>query len=230
MCGRFTQTKEVELLRQRFGISEVRVAGGPAFNLAPTDAVPAVLAPNAGRTLDAMRWGLVPPWAGDLRQQPQPINARSETIGSSRLFRRLIPSQRCLVLADSFFEWGGPKGKRQPYRIRLKADEPFALAGLWDLWRDPGNPAVEIKSCTVLTTSANALLEPLHERMPVILSPEQEAAWLDPSIGALEPLVPLFAPYPAERMELYPVSAAVNDARHKGPECIAPLAQRLLFG
>jgi putative SOS response-associated peptidase YedK len=224
MCGRFTQTRELAELKARFAVSEVRAPIEPRFNIAPTSPVAVVLRDGGAAVLDAFRWGLVPAWAKALKGQPSPINARAETLASSGMFRRLLARRRCLVPADGVYEWTGTKKQRSPVRIHLRDEAPFAFAGLWDSWRDPADPgAPELRTCTIVTIPANSLIAPIHDRMPVILAPEDEARWLDPALEVPAALA-LLRPFDPERMALYRVSSIVNDVRNKGPECIAPAA------
>ncbi len=224
MCGRFTQTVDTATLAARFRAVTARATvSGPRYNIAPTDFVPVVVLQGGAPALEEFRWGLVPSWAKDLRQRPQPINAKAETLATSGLFKRLLPTRRCLVLADGFFEWRrGPDGK-VPLRFTLRGRAPFAFAGLFDVWRDPAKGASPpLRTCTIVTVGANALVEPIHDRMPAILAPENEEKWLDPERKDPLALAELLAPYAAEAMESYEANPAVNDARNKGPECVEP--------
>ncbi|MGC4119252.1 MAG: SOS response-associated peptidase [Myxococcales bacterium] len=224
MCGRFTQTVDTATLAARFKAVTARATvSGARYNIAPTDFVPVVVLQGGAPALEEFRWGLIPSWAKDLRQRPQPINAKSETLATSGLFRRLLPTRRCLVLADSFFEWRQTAGNKVPLRFTLRGREPFAFAGLFDVWRDPAKgDAPPLRSCTIVTVGANALVQPVHDRMPAILSPENEERWLDPERKDPLALAELLAPYAPEAMESYEVNRAVSDARNKGPECIEP--------
>jgi putative SOS response-associated peptidase YedK len=225
MCGRFTQVSDEASLAQRFQAVLVHAPRGPRYNIAPTDPVAVVVREGAARVLDELRWGLLPAWAKSLKDKPQPFNAKAETLARSRMFQRLLPSQRCLVVADSFFEWRKVADARVPMRVHLREKGPFAFAGLWDSWRDPANAGAKpVRSCTIVTVAANALVATIHDRMPAILRPEDEARWLDPALRDPADLARLLAPLAPEAMELYQVSAKVNDARNKGPECIEPAA------
>ncbi len=153
------------------------------------------------------------------------INARAETAAEKPAFRSAMRRRRCLVVADGFYEWRRAGRTKQPYFIRLHEDRPFGFAGLWEAWEGPGHAALE--TCTVLTTAANDLVRPLHDRMPVILAPEAYAAWLDPEVEDPRRLTPLLAPYPSETMEAYPVSPLVNNAAHQSPRCIEPAEESL---
>ena len=219
MCGRFTLSNPRQLAL-RFDLAAL--AEQPArFNVAPTQPVPCVVVHAAGRQLEMLRWGLVPAWARDLSVGNRMINARAESLESKPAFRDALRGRRCLVLADGFFEWKKDGRARRPFHIRLRTREPFAFAGLWDEWRAPNGQVV--RSCTIVTTDANALIEPLHDRMPVILLPEAESLWLDPTVGDLADLVDVLKSYPSHLMETLEVSPTVNSPAHEGPECLEPV-------
>jgi putative SOS response-associated peptidase YedK len=193
--------------------------------VAPTQAVVTVT-DDGTRRLEEMRWGLVPRWAKDPKGGARMINARAETLAERPAFRGVLRRQRCLIPADGFYEWAEAASGRmakQPMYVRLRTGEPFAFAGLWDEWRPPagGEP---LRTCTIVTTEANALLATFHHRMPVILAPEVEAVWLDPALTDPEPLRSLLVPYPAEAMEAYPVSPAVNAVANDDAQLVLPLA------
>jgi putative SOS response-associated peptidase YedK len=223
MCGRFTLTDPDQDLAEQFDLPEIP-ALEPRYNIAPTQAVAAVrvAAGGAVRELVLLRWGLIPFWAKDPEIGARLINARSETVAEKPAFRDAFKRRRCLVVADGFYEWQKQQGKKQPFYIRLRAGQPFAFAGLWERWRGAEESIVE--SCTLLTTSPNGLMQPLHNRMPVILQPRDYELWLDPGVVRAELLQPLLVPYPAEEMEAYPVSRRVNSPDNDDPRCIEPLA------
>ncbi len=221
MCGRYTQTRKLHDLVDRFGIEDPDFDLAPRYNLAPSQDAPVVgVNPNTPdtRSLRLMRWGLVPYHA---KEAAKPIiNARAETLAQRPAFRGLLPRRRCLVPADGFYEWRREGRFRTPMRFTLKSGEPFAFAGLWDRRLQPdGAP---LYSFTIVTTSPNRLLEPVHNRMPVILRPEDEAKWLDPAATDPAALAQRLKPYPAELMVGYCVSRAVNSPVNDSPECIAP--------
>jgi putative SOS response-associated peptidase YedK len=197
MCGRFTRTVQAEDLAGLFELAEAATLP-PSFNVAPTQPVAAVRVDleSARRELVALRWGLVPHWAEDLSIGNRLINARAETAAEKPSFRTPFRQRRCLVIADGFFEWQKRDGAKQPFYIRLKDGRPFGFAGLWDQWHSPEGEVVE--SCTVLTTAANDLMRPIHDRMPVIVDPAAYDRWLDPKIQKPELVQPLLRPYPAE--------------------------------
>src|SRR5262245_35107324 len=175
MCGRFTLATSRAQLADLF-----RLAGGPElplrYNIAPTQPVPVVRAAGDGRALALARWGLIPRWATDPAIGNRLINARSETVAEKPSFRDAFRKRRCLIPATGFYEWAKTAGGKQPYHFRLLDGRPFAFAGLWERWDRGGEP---VESCTILTTAANAVVRPVHERMPVILPAEAFAAWLD---------------------------------------------------
>jgi putative SOS response-associated peptidase YedK len=193
-------------------------------NIAPTQQVAAVRRPTAqeGREFVLLRWGLIPPWADDPAVGNRLINARAKTVADKPSFGPALRCRRCLVLADGFFEWQTGKGKKQPYHFRLRDGRPFALAGLWERWSRGRHGAVE--SCTLITTEANDLVRPLHERMPVIVPPDAYEVWLDPAVQHPVRLQPLLRPYRAEEMVAYPVSMRVNSPRNDDPGCVQSVA------
>jgi putative SOS response-associated peptidase YedK len=181
------------------------------------------VASDAPTTLSFARWGLIPHWARDAHVGYKMINARSETLSEKPAYRSLVGKRRCLVLADGFYEWTGPKEARTPMYICLKSHKAFALGGLWDTWQSP--EGVTVRSVTVVTTDANADVQPLHDRMPLILNDRETAAWLDVE----EDVSALLKPYPAHELEIYEVSRLVNSPKNDRPDCIRP-ASTTLFG
>jgi putative SOS response-associated peptidase YedK len=224
MCGRFTLTVSGETIADFFGLTEVP-AVTPRFNIAPTQPVLAVRvpAPSAPPQAALLRWGLVPSWAKDVRIANQLLNARAETAAEKPAFRSALRRRRCLIPADGFYEWQRRDGAKQPYCFRVCGDRLFAFAGLWEHWQDPAGKALE--TCTILTTQANELVRPIHERMPVILAGRHFADWLNPELQDSGRLLGLLGPYPAEDMRAYPVSAWVSNPRHEDARCLAPLCE-----
>jgi putative SOS response-associated peptidase YedK len=217
MCGRFMQAQEVEALRERFRVREVRAQGyAPSINVAPTMPV-AVVREDQGRVLELHRWGLVPSWARSLKDGPRPINAKAETLARSGMFRRLLAGRRCLVPAGGFYEWTGPKAERRPVSFKLRGGEVFAFAALWDLFRDPAQGGEPVRSFTIITCPANALVEPIHDRMPAILRPEDEARWLDPALEEEVQILALLRPFEAEAMVLAEVTESLKLPRLAAP-------------
>lgn len=221
MCGRFTLTVDGEQLAEQLDLPAVPEIA-PRYNIAPTQPVAAVRASMAAgrRELTYFHWGLIPSWAKDLKIGARMINARAETAAEKPAFRAALKYRRCLVPADGFYEWQKTNGKKQPIYIKMADGRPFAFAGLWEHWQ--GADGSEIESCTLLTTTPNDLVRPIHDRMPVILHPEDYDLWLDPKMQTAGPLQPLLQPYPAEEMTLYPVSTLVNTPQIDDPRCIEP--------
>ena len=218
MCGRYTLIADLGDLAQRFEFEGSDFSYDPGYNIAPTESVLTVRNVE-GREAAFMRWGLVPFWAKDPKIGARMINARAETVAEKPAFRNALKKQRCLVLADGYYEWQKtPVGKR-PFRIILKSGEPFAMAGLWETWRDPQGNVVP--SCTIITTAANDFLSPIHDRMPVILPREKEELWLDTGFDDQATLTSVLIPHPGEALDAYEVSTMVNNARNVGPEVIA---------
>ncbi len=215
MCGRFTLTASGEEIAEAFDLPEVP-ALDPRYNIAPSQPVAVVRLDAAGtRQVALLKWGLLP---SDALPGDRPfINARAETAAERPSFRDAFARRRCLVAADGFYEWEGTGKKRQPWYLRLASGRPFAFAGLWEPPRAPEAPG----TCTLLTTQPNELVRPIHDRMPVILGPDEAGVWLDPQ----KPLGDLHAvldAYPAPAMTAYRVGPAVNNARFDDPSCIAP--------
>ncbi|MEH2407081.1 SOS response-associated peptidase [Nostoc sp.] len=233
MCGRFTLKQSPEGLSQVFHVDSVPDLAAE-YNIAPTQMVATVLQnpESEKREFKQLHWGLIPSWAKDAGMGAKLINARAETVAEKPAFRSAFKHRRCLVLTDGFYEWQRQQGKKQPFYFRLQDGQPFAFAGLWEKWRclrqpEAGTPAdEEIISCTILTTVANELLQPIHERMPVILEPQDYDLWLDLQVQTPQTLQQLLRPYPAPAMTAYPVSTLVNNARHNNPECIIPLSEK----
>jgi putative SOS response-associated peptidase YedK len=209
---------------QRFGLGEIAEML-PRFNIAPGQPIAVVRErPDTGeRELVFPRWGLVPSWAADPSKGNHPINARSETVATRPTFRRPFQARRCLIVADGFYEWQRTDGAKQPYLIGFGDHRPFGIAGLWERW-DRGDTPIE--SCTLLTTTANDLMMPIHDRMPVILPPTDYALWLDPQCHDTARLTQMLRPCPSEDMLAYRVSTVVNNARNEVPACVEPAADK----
>jgi putative SOS response-associated peptidase YedK len=235
MCGRYTSTSSVSDLAQIFDVEEVRAEPlPPRYNVAPTDPVYAVAISKVKephRALGLFRWGLVPSWAKDPSVGSRLINARAEGIETKPAYRAAVARRRCLIPADAFYEWqrrtgrdGRPAGKL-PYAIQLKNGQPMAFAGLWEVWRDPEDPDAEpLRTCTIVTTAANELMAPIHNRMPVVLAPEDWATWLDPETDP-HTVTGLLVPAPSAWFEAYPISTLVNKVSNDGPELLDPIPE-----
>lgn len=223
MCGRFVQMASNEGLAESFALDQAGPELGPRYNIAPGAQILAVRADTAGhRHLVQLRWGLIPAWAKDRKIAYSTINARAETIATKPAFRAAFRQRRCLIPADGFYEWKATASGKQPYYLILKDREPFALAGLWEEWTDPETGEI-IQTATIVVTSANALVAEIHDRMPVILRPDDYATWLDPGVKTPSALEPLLRPYPAELMTTVAVDRRVNSARQDDAGLIEPL-------
>ncbi len=252
MCGRFVSSSPPDELARYFGAQPPEVElGGPNYNVAPTSDVYVVYddgrrGERGTRRLDAFHWGLVPSWAKAVSVGNRMINARAEGLTTGSAFKRPFARRRCLIPADGFYEWSKVAGhrKKQPYFIHRVDDEPLAFAGLWELWRDRSAPDaaegdatagdggadhgghgghVWLRSCTIITTTANDTIAPLHDRMPVVLAPSHWEHWLDPTVDDVEDLSRLLAPAPDGLLTVHPVSTLVSDVRNEGPQLIDPV-------
>jgi putative SOS response-associated peptidase YedK len=220
MCGRYTLRTPVDTLAERFQIDDTLSSIAAGYNIAPTQGVATVLVEDGKRKLEMLHWGLIPSWADDPSIGNKMINARAETVAQKPPFRKAFRNHWCLVLADGFYEWQKTANGKQPYYIRMQDDSPFAFAGLWESRKDGS----EVRSATIITTDANDAVASIHNRMPVILHPEDYALWLDPDFDEKEQLTTLLKPYPAEAMEAYPVSRRVNSPSNNEPSCIESVA------
>ena len=217
MCGRYVQTMPAEVLRQLFQTAGAPPNLAPSWNVAPTQAAPVVRRhPETGeRRLDLLRWGLLPRWSKDPKGARQPINARAETVASSPMFHEAFAKRRCLVPADAFYEWKVEPGSgKQSMAIAPKSGEGMAFAGIWEGCRGEGGEAV--RTFAIVTTDANATMRAVHDRMPVVLAPDDWAEWLEGEDPAA-----LLRPAPDDLLRFWPVSKAVNSPRNNGPELLA---------
>lgn len=225
MCGRYSQRSSLVVLSKRFDVPMPEVDFRPRYNLAPgQDSL--VIVQDPDRRMLSMRWGLVPAWAKDPHATPRPINARAEQAPDKPMFRQAYRRRRCLVPADGFYEWrAAAKGKgKVPIYFQRADHDPFAFAGLWESWHDQDGQ--ELLTFTILTTAANDLVRPVHDRMPVILAQEDEAVWLD--LGQHDPqaLAKYTQPYPANLMQAYQVSTAVNSMANDNPTLTEPVPEQ----
>ena len=230
MCGRFTLRSRLNLLLQQFALDGDQdfESLDPRYNIAPTQDVFAVRSRVKGhRELARFRWGLVPSWANDLKMGVRMINARAETIASKPSFAAAFKRRRCLIPGDGFYEWKKTGQAKQPYLMELADGGLFGFAGLWESWQLGQGPPVE--SCTIVTTTANNLMCKLHARMPVILSPDDYEAWLDPENSDRDGLLKLLDAYPGDQMRTTPVRPFVNNVRNQGPECVEPIDSQPLW-
>jgi putative SOS response-associated peptidase YedK len=220
MCGRTVVKAKVREYASMFDVLNVPDMV-PNYNVAPTQLVPVVrLKPEEKkREMVMLKWGLIPAWAKDPAIGSRMINARADTVAEKSAFREAFRHRRCLMVADGFYEWQKTNGKKQPYFIGMKDESPFAFAGLWELWEDPFMGPIE--SCALITTNANDLVRPIHDRMPVILEPKSYEKWLDPEVQDTGKLKERLVPLPAEQMKTYPVSTMVNKVENNSLECLA---------
>ena len=224
MCGRFVLMTLAKSLASHFRLSEEPDLS-PRYNIAPTEAIAIVkvAGEEPRRILVMVTWGLVPSWAKDRAMGPRLINARAESAAEKPAFRAAFKYRRCLVPADGFYEWKRIDGRKQPYLFGTADRTVFAFAGLWERWSGPDEEVLE--SATILTTDANELLRPIHDRMPVILAEADYDLWLDPTVKTAERLNPLLRPYPAREMIGHPVSPRVNRAGYEDPDLIVPIQE-----
>ena len=219
MCGRYRLSRRKQLVEEYFDTASGEEDWSPRYNVAPTQPVPAIRQnpKEPTRELSLMRWGLIPSWAQDPSGAARMINARSETASTKPAFCDALKSRRCLIPADGFYEWMRMEKTKQPYCFEVGEGEMFAFAGLWERWKDPsGN---WIKTCSILTTTPNAVTAPVHDRMPVILDPDNYELWLDPGMTNVAAASDLLQPYDARLMRCFPVSTRINHVANDDVEC-----------
>ncbi|MFJ7307768.1 SOS response-associated peptidase [Peribacillus frigoritolerans] len=219
MCGRFTLFTDIEEIKERFDIQgsfdeEYQFS----YNIAPSQSVLSVINDGVRNRLGYLRWGLIPFWAKDEKAGYKMINARAETIAEKASFRNAYKKKRCLIIADSFYEWKKTPERKIPMRIKLKNHAPFGMAGLWESWKSP--EGISIYSCSIITTVPNELMTSIHDRMPVILKPEDEKDWLNPSINDPAYLQQYLKSFDSEQMEAFEVSTDVNSTKNNSPNLI----------
>jgi putative SOS response-associated peptidase YedK len=220
MCGRFTLHAKPADIAEHFGLDEIPdYLFEERYNIAPSQSVATVRLDDAGhRVLRMDRWGLIPVWAKDAKISFSLTNARAETVDEKPSFRSAFKARQCLIPADGYYEWKATGGKhKQPYHFRRIDGTMLGFAGLWERWTNPESQVIE--TCSIITTSANGVVRPVHDRMPVILEPADYGQWLDPRTGA-DDLVALLRPAPEEAVTAIPVSSYVSNARNQGPDCI----------
>jgi putative SOS response-associated peptidase YedK len=219
MCGRFTRGQSTDVIAEEFGVAEVFTDLQPSYNIAPTQNLVAVIT-DGEKKLVTMRWGLVPSWAKDISLGSKMINARADTLAEKASFKNLIRKRRCLIVADGFYEWKTEGKEKTPHYIQLKAGKLFAFAGLFDRWVSPENE--ELTTCTIITTDANDFMQPIHTRMPVILTGEKRDAWLDTNAKDQSYFLDMLKPYDPEAMKAHAVSKLVNSPKNNSPELVLP--------
>lgn len=234
MCGRYSNTKSLTHLVQQAGVALLEETWEPRYNIAPTQIAPVILLHNQTPELRYLRWGLIPSWSKDPCPSTALINARLETLSTLNSFRHAYKSRRCLVPADSYYEWQQRDNQRQPFRVMLQSREPFFLAGIWERWEPktpvpPFNPEARDlpentprESFAIITTQANAALTPLHHRMPILVKPEDYLHWLEQDPDAPSSQDILRHPWDPP-LKIYPVNTALNHARKDNPHCIEPI-------
>jgi putative SOS response-associated peptidase YedK len=222
LCGRFVRKSTITVIEDEFDIYEVQWAFEPSYNIAPSQDIACVIG-NGGNRLVKFRWGLVPFWAEDPSIGYKMINARAETLAQKKSFARVFKTQRCLVVADGFYEWRKlTDGKRKiPMYVHLRADRPFGFAGLYENWKSKDGKLLQ--TCTIITTQPNELMMSIHNRMPAIITPNERNVWLNKEIQDPEVLMPLLRPYDSTSMEAYMVSTRVNSPSYNEPDCIEPV-------
>ena len=225
MCGRYTESKRTADVKLRIAFDRAQMELIPRFNIAPTQDAPVIVVQDGEVLLKPMRWGLIPFWAKDPSIADRMINARAETVKEKPAFRTPFKRRRCLVIADSFYEWQKIPDARlkRPMRILLQDEGPFAFAGLWDSWSGADGSPVE--SFTIITGLPNDVVAPIHNRMAVILPTAHHSQWLDPEFQDADRLQTLLVPYPATEMKTHPVSTRVNNPKFEDPRCIEQLQE-----
>lgn len=220
MCGRYWFKSDKKVIVNEFNVYEVMTEVRPNYNVAPSQNVLCVTR-NGHNRLVSMRWGLVPSWAKDAQIGFKMINARAETLVQKPSFLKPLQSQRCLIIADGFYEWRKTAPVKTPLAFQLKSHKPFGFAGLYDRWQSPDDET--ITSCSIITTDANDLIAPIHNRMPVILPADTYEIWLDSKITSPSKLLPLLKPFDSSVMESYEVSTQVNSVKYNNPDAIKPV-------
>lgn len=218
MCGRFTSYHSSSEIAQAFNLADVPNLE-PRYNIAPTNTVATIVcSAESDREFRWLRWGLIPHWAKDKSIGNKLINARAETVAEKPSFRSAFRHSRCLIIASGFYEWQKQDSGKQPFLIQQIDSLPFAFAGLWSTWTSSKDETID--SFTIITTEANEIMQPIHQRMPVILKLDDYEKWLDPTIKQPELLRSLLQPYESDKLKIYPVSTLVNNPRNDSPECI----------
>ncbi|MFW9889149.1 MAG: SOS response-associated peptidase [Candidatus Thorarchaeota archaeon] len=224
MCGRFNFLSHKKAVEERFGVTDIDFDIVPRYNIAPNQKIAAVIQDPKLRMVE-MRWGYIPFWAKEDKIGYKMINSRAEKVAESRVFRSSFQKKRCLIPATGFYEWQKVGKVKKPMHIRLESRDIFSFAGIYSRWKSPQEKTV--LSCSIITTTPNSLVKPIHNRMPVILPREREATWLDPKLQDVEVLKELLLPYEPDGMEAYEVSTYVNSPDNTGPVCTLPVQTKL---
>jgi putative SOS response-associated peptidase YedK len=234
MCGRYRLSRRKQLVEEYFD-STGEDDWVPRYNIAPTQPVPIIRQnpKEPRRELSLVRWGLIPWWAKDSSGAAAMINARSETAATKLAFRDALKLRRCMIPADGFYEWERNGKEKQPYCFEVNEGQLFAFAGIWETWKDASRKTMTIETCSILTTTPNAVTSTVHDRMPVILEPDNYDLWLDPGMTKVDAVIDMLKPFDARLMRSFPVSTRVNHAANDDAECSTPIevaqSQQLLF-
>ena len=224
MCGRFVQYSPLETVQKVFNIGTASFEAIPNYNVAPTQEILTVVEDHNEYKLEKLYWGLVPFWAKDISFGSRMINARAETVSEKPSFRNAFKNRRCLIPADGFYEWKGEKGHKQPFFITTNSSEPFAFAGLWEIWTDKESDEESVyKSCAIITTQASGSIHEIHNRMPTILMPEFYEEWLNTEVTDPKELGVILQDGLNRDMQFYPVSKYVNSVKNNDPICVKPI-------
>jgi len=222
MCGRFVLISDLTEITTEFDVQESSGNLQRSYNIAPGNTVAAII-DDGSKRLVHFTWGLIPSWAKDPSIGTRLINARGETVAEKSSFRAAFKKRRCLIVANGFYEWHKRGKAKTPMYVRLKSDKPFGFAGLYETWISPD--AQELRTCTIITTEANELLQPIHDRMPVIVPKNREAVWLDTDRDNTNHVVSILKPYTHNEMVTYEVSTLVNSPQYNSPDCITPASK-----
>ena len=218
MCGRFELHSAFEIIARLFGLSGGLLSMPTGYNISPGRDIAIIVNEGGRNALAACRWGFTPSWGKDLKDGHKMINVRAETVAEKPSFRQAFSRHRCLVVADGFYEWKKVGGEKRPFYIHRRDGKPFGIAGLYNLWTSP--EGTQVCTSTIITTEANGIVRPFHDRMPAITPPDKFDLWLDPSVHEKEKLLPVLKPYPDDEIELYEVSARVNSPKNDSKENI----------
>jgi putative SOS response-associated peptidase YedK len=224
MCGRFNFLTHRTAVEERYGVSDIDFEIVPRYNIAPSQKIATVIQDPNLRLVE-MRWGYIPHWAKDEKIGYKMINSRAEKVAESRVFKSSFQKKRCLIPSTGFYEWQKVGKVKKPMHVRFESRDIFSFAGIYSYWKSPQDKVV--LSASIITTTPNNLVEPIHNRMPVILPREKEAIWLDPELEDIEILKELLVPYDAGGMEAYEVSTYVNSPSNNGPVCTLPVQTQL---